>query len=361
MDNEYGLILGIAGLLIGMIFGVIVQRSRFCMTAVVSNYVILRDVRQLHTYLLAIFLAIGGVFILEYSGTVSIGSSIYRSPDIHWISAILGGLIFGIGAVMAGGCIGRILSLTGEGNLGGLLALLAISLGATVVYTGVLEPVRIWIYELGVIRTDKTSIIALLTFPPWIFGALILLMFVNVVRVSIKAHLASGFFIAGIGIGLLVIAGWWVTGSLATDEFSIQRPNSLTFSGPLVNTSLFVTVANQPQSLFGLMLVIGVLSGSFLSAVCARRFHITSLGSDSFIPIFNGGLLMGAGAILAGGCNIGQGLTGLSTLSIESVLVVISIFTGMYAGVKGLQYSEAHPSVWAHFRGLFYPLRHLVH
>ena len=344
MDNEYGLILSIAGLLMGMTLGFIVQRSRFCMTAIVSNYIILDDVRHLHAYLIAILFAIGGVFILEYSGTVSIGDSIYRSPDIHWVSAMIGGLLFGIGAVMAGGCIGKILTLTAEGNLGGLLALLAICLGATVVYSGVLEPVRIWIYEFGVIRTDETSLLSLSQIPSWGFMIFILFMFLSIVRNSIKNHTDKGFIITGIGIGILVIAGWWVTGSLAMDEFSTHRPSSLTFSGPLVNASLYLTVANQPQNVFGLMLIIGMLSGSFLSAIRTRCFHIIPPNPDSFIRIFNGGLLMGIGATMAGGCNIGQGLTGLSTLSVESMLAVICIFVGIYAGVKGLQYSEKRQS-----------------
>ena len=344
MDNEYGLILSIAGLLMGMILGFIIQRSRFCMTAIISNYIIFNDKRHLHTYLIAILFAIGGVFILEYSEIVSIGNSIYRSPNIHWASAIMGGGLFGIGAVMAGGCIGKILTLTAEGNLGGLLALLAICLGATVVYSGVLEPVRIWIYEFGVIRTDETSLLSLSQIPSWVFIIFILFMFLNIVQLNIKNHLDKGIIITGISIGTLVIAGWWVTGSLAMDEFSTHRPNSLTFSGPLVNASLYLTVASQPQNVFGLMLVIGMLSGSFLSAISARGFHIIPPNPDSFIRVFNGGLLMGVGATVAGGCNIGQGLTGLSTLSVESILVVISIFVGMYAGVKRLQHSEKHQS-----------------
>ena len=349
MDSENGLVLGIAGLVIGLILGGIVQRSRFCMTAVVSNYVILRDVRLLHTYCIAILLSMGGVFILEHSGVVSIGSSVYRSPDIHWLSSMLGGLIFGIGAVMAGGCIGRILTLTGEGNLSGLLALFAICLGATVVYTGVLEPVRIWIYQLGVIQTDDSSLLSMAQIPTWMFVVFLLFMFLSIFWTSVKNHLDMVFIITGIGIGLLVLAGWWVTGSLAADEFSVQRPSSLTFSGPLMNASLYLTVTSQPQNVFGFMLVIGVLCGSFISAISTRRFHIEPLNSNSVTRIFNGGLLMGVGATMAGGCNIGQGITGLSTLSVESILAVIFIFLGMYVGVKGLQYFEEHPLAWSDF------------
>ena len=104
MENEYNLLLGIAGTQIRLILAFIIQRSRFCMTAIVSNYILLRDVRQFHTYMIAIVIAISGVFFLETVGIVSIGDSAYRSPNIHLFSSIIGGLFFGIGAVMADGC-----------------------------------------------------------------------------------------------------------------------------------------------------------------------------------------------------------------------------------------------------------------
>ena len=361
MDTSFNLVLGISGLLCGASLGFIIQRSRFCMTAIVSNYVLLRDTRQFHTYMIAILIAIMGVFFLDYTGTVSINNSVYLRSDIHLLSSILGGLLFGIGAVMAGGCIGRILSLTGEGNLGALLALLTISLGATTVYTGALEPLRIWIYNIAVIDTDETSILTLTQLPVWQFILILLLMSSVAIYICCRNKLDRSFVFAGIGIGLLVITGWWVTGSLTVDEFSNQRPSSLTFSGPLVNASLYVTVGNDPQNLFGVMLVTGVLLGSLISSVSSGHFHITTINSDSFMRIFNGGVFMGVGAILAGGCNIGQGLTGLSTLSIQSILVVICIFTGMYAGVKWLQYKETHSSIWPIIQKYFTHGLHFSH
>jgi len=356
MDSELNIILALAGLVIGLVMGFVVQRSRFCMTAIVSNYVLLRDVRQFYTYLIAILLSIAGVLLLEYTGTVSIADSIYRSADIHWFSAILGGLMFGLGAIKAGGCIGRILTLTGEGNVGGLLALLAISLSATIVYTGVFEPLRVWVYDLAVIRTDETSMLNLSNIPLWVFLLCVLLALWMIIVSGYRKQLNFGYILVGMIIGLLVIAGWWVTGNLAMDDFSNQRPGSLTFSGPLSSMALYLTIGNEPQNFFSFMLIIGVLSGSFISAISSGHFRITQLAPDSFVRIFNGGLLMGIGAILAGGCNIGQGLTGLSTLSIESFLVVISIFTGMYAGVKWLQYTENHQSIWAGIRKQLYQI-----
>ena len=361
MDNELNLSLAIAGLVVGVIFGFIVQRSRFCMTAIVSNFVLMRDVRQFYTYLTAVLLAIIGVFYLELSEMVSIADSAYRSGGIHWLSAISGGLVFGLGSVMAGGCIGRVLALTGEGNLGGLLALLAISLSATVMYTGAFEPIRIWLYQLAVIQTEDASILHLLNTPLWLFISFLLPVSLMLVYMSYKRRIEIKHILVGGMLGLLVIVGWWITGNVGVDEFSVRRPASLTFSGPIAKVALSLTVGNEPQGIFGFTMVIGVVFGSFMSAVSSGHFRITHPSSDSFARIFNGGLLMGVGAMLAGGCNIGQGLTGVSTLSIESILVVVAIFIGMYAGVKWLQYKEDHSSIWNGIRKQFYQLSNQIH
>lgn len=350
MESEYNGLLIFIGLVCGITLGALIQRSRFCMTAIVSNYVLLRDVRQLHTYFIAVLFAISGVFFLESSGTVSIIDSSYRSADIHWFSVTLGGLIFGFGAVMAGGCIGRILTLTGEGNLGALLSLLAICLSATAVYTGLFEPLRVWAYQIGVIEMEDISLLSLLHLPSWLIAMVLAALCLKLFKIIHKNHMDINLVFTGIVLGLLVVVGWWVTGSLTADEFSMQQPTSLTFSGPLVNTSLYVTVGNEPKNIFGMMLVMGTLLGSFISALYSRQFRITPMNQDSFIRIFNGGLLMGIGATMAGGCNIGQGLSGLSTLSLESILAVICIFSGMYFGVKWLQFKMTNQSFLANIR-----------
>ncbi len=349
MDIETNSLLAISGLTVGLVLGIVIQRSRFCMTAVISNWVLMRDSRQLYIYLTAMSVAVIGTLLLENEGIVPIGNSVFRNASIHWLSVIIGGLIFGLGAVMAGGCIGRILVLTGEGNLGALLALLSIAIGATASYTGILEPLRIWVHELASYETTAgdASILAILSIPSWVFllGTAIFLMLIFIRRQfnAVPVHLIA----TGIIIGMLVVSGWWITGWLATDEFSMHRPASLTFAGPVTSTALYISIGNQPQNTFGIALMGGVLLGSFLSAFCCRSFRISPPEPTAILRILSGGMMMGMGAIMAGGCNIGQGLSGLSTLSLESILAVIFIFSGMFLGVKWLQYAEEHGSLWA--------------
>lgn len=352
MDTDT--LLAISGMFIGLLFGIVVQRSRFCMTAVVSNWILMRDTRQLHVYLIAVMVAMIGTLLLEQGGLVAIGDSAYRTSSISCLSLVLGGCMFGLGAVFAGGCIGRILVLTGEGNLGALLAMLTIALGATASYTGALESFRVWTHNLAALQLHpgESSILNLLGISSRLFVLTLFSILVWLIVRGRRNTVTLAIVITGVSIGTLVVAGWWVTGWLAMDEFSIQKPTSLTFAGPLANSALYLTNGNTPQNSFGVALFFGLVIGSLLSALLSRSFRLQAPEPSSILRILTGGFMMGVGAIMAGGCNIGQGLTGMSTLSVASILAAVAIFVGMFAGVKWLQYAEEHGSLWAFLRHL---------
>ena len=348
MDNEISMILAAGGLMIGLLFGALIQRSRFCMAAVVSNMVLMGDRRHLHAWLATMLVAVAGGFILESSGLVDISLSSYRNAHINVAGTLFGGMLFGIGAIFAGGCIGRVLTQTGEGNLGALLALLTLAFGATASYVGFIEPVRLWMDQLVSYQASSgdASISTLLNLPIWVPATAITVLIILYLYRHRDHDNSPRLLFAGAMVGLLVLAGWLLTGWLAVDEFSEMAPQSLTYSGPIASSALLLSIGNQPASLFGISMVTGTLLGSFLSAVLTHTFRLTPPNPASIGRILVGGFMMGAGAICAGGCNIGQGVTGLSTLSIESVLAVAAIFSGMYVGIKWLQFSENHGSLW---------------
>jgi len=348
MDNELNMTIVAGALIMGLIFGAVIQRSRFCMAAVVSNLVLMGDRRHLHAWMVTMLIAIAGGFILEFSGLVDISLSSYRDAHINIVGTLFGGMLFGIGAIFAGGCIGRVLTQTGEGNLGALLALLTLAFGATASYVGFIEPMRLWMDQLVSYQASSgdASISTLLNLPLWVPATVITLLIALYLYRHRRHDISPRLLFAGAVVGLLVLAGWLLTGWAAADEFTEMAPHSLTFSGPIASSSLLLTIGNMPASLFGVSLVAGTLLGSFLSAVLTRTFRVTPPNPASIGRILAGGFMMGTGAICAGGCNIGQGVTGLSTLSIESVFAVVAIFAGMYVGVKWLQYSENHGYLW---------------
>ena len=343
------------GLTLGLIFGVVVQKSGFCMSAVVSNFVLMRDCRQIHAFLAALCVAVAGTQLLAYTGLVDIGESAYLASKMDWSGAILGGLLFGFGTMLAGGCIGRTVVRVGEGNISAIIALSAMAVAAVMTMYGPLEPYRIWLYQSTVfdLPAELITIPGLVDLPTEIFIILFAGVCMAVVLVTGKNNRSSGLIVSGVILGLLIVAGWCVTGCLSQDLFSLHRPSSLTYAGPLANSSYMLATGSilSEGALFGFTLLSGTLLGSFFTASTTGTFRWVKPETHHLSHVVFGGLLMGVGAIMAGGCNIGNGLSGLSVLSVHSLIAVIAIFFGMRLGVSWLMRTEVQqkPDHWYSF------------
>jgi hypothetical protein len=148
---------------------------------------------------------------------------------------------------------------------------------------------------------------------------------------------------AGIVIGVLVVMGWFVTGYLSQDDFSTHGAASITVAGPLARATVFLTTGSLPDYGFSVSVLIGIVAGGFASAVATRSFHLVIPDAQHLTHLLAGGALMGLGAICAGGCNIGNGLTGMSTGSIRPLTAVVAIVAGMLLGMALLARTEKAP------------------
>ena len=342
VDEALQFRLAVGALMIGVLFGVVAQRSRFCMVAALSNWSLMRDYRQAHAYLVAIAVALLGTQALELQFGVAIADSGFRVGTLDWVAALTGGLIFGVGAMLAGGCAGRTLVRSAEGNLGSLIALVGFAIAAMATLFGVLQPLRAWIRQSALpLASGDASVAAILEIPAWWIVAGVLVVVALLVLLTGRRTRSPWTIVAGAVIGLLVAAGWWLTGNFAYDEFDPSPPLSLTFSGPLARATLYVTAQITTGTHFGLFLIPGVLLGAFASAVVGREFHWVRPDASRVGAFMIGGVLMGVGAILAGGCNIGHGLSGLSTLSVQAVIAVTGIIVGMRLMLAWMQWRGA--------------------
>jgi len=331
------------GLAIGALFGVIVQRYRFCVVAAVGNSLLIRDHRQLLAFALAWAVAIGGTAALELTGTVDIAQASYRNGRLDWLGASFGGLVFGIGATLAGGCAIRTLTRTAEGNLNGLLALIVFALAAGITQFGILAGPRIGLAaatQLGLPGNDA-GLAAVTGLDPTLVAVLVVLALLVLVAWLYRRTREPAMLLAGALVGGGVVAGWYVTGRLAQDPFFPTPPGGVTVSGPLARLSNLVTAGDLPLFSFAMAFVVGVLVAAFLYALLTRRFHIVHLRGESAPRIVVGAALMGIGATFAAGCNIGQGLSGVSTLSVESLLAVTGIVLGIGLAVAWLDRRES--------------------
>ncbi|MEN8167515.1 MAG: YeeE/YedE family protein [Pseudomonadota bacterium] len=343
MLDEINLWVSGGGLLLGLLFGVVSQRSRFCVVAAASNLVLLRDYRYLHAYLAALGIALLGTGLLETLQWVDIGASSYRNASLNWLGALGGGLVFGMGSILAGGCASRTVVRAAEGNLGALASLLTFALVGMATLFGVLEPLRGWLVNATAIPLDRgrSSLSDLFGLPLWLLPLLFSLLCVAIILSSGNWRQHWRLILAGSLIGLILIGGWWVTGVAGQDDFSETAPSSLAMAGPLARGTVYLTTGQITGSGFALFLILGFLLGAFASALVAREFRWVSPAGNRMGAYLAGGAMMGGGAMLAGGCNIGQGLTGVATLSIQSLIALVGIVLGMLLTIMQMQSVEA--------------------
>lgn len=326
------------GLAVGAVFAVIVQRFRFCLVAGTSNLLLIKDYRQAIAFATALLVAITGTQLLEITGTVAIADSSYRNNTLDWFGATFGGFIFGIGSTLAGGCITRTLVRTMEGSIHSLIALFSFSIVAAITQFGFLETLRVYLTNTTAIElSTDAGIASLLSLSPWLILAVVVIGLLVFIIHSWKRSPDITMLIAGLTIGLLVVFSWYVTGFLAQDDFNPIKPSAMTMSGPLARFGYILISGRISDVSFSILFVIGAAVFSLLLAFTRRQFKITAPGKGMAKIALLGGTLMGAGAIMAYGCNIGQGLSGTSTLSLESLLAVIGMITGVSATTKWME------------------------
>jgi uncharacterized membrane protein YedE/YeeE len=345
--------LAIGGLGIGFIFGWIVNRTNFCTMGSISDFVSFGDFRRFRSWVLAAAVATLGGQLLVAADIVSLPKSMYLTTNLNWLGNLLGGLMFGFGMVLAGGCASKNLARAGGGDLRSLITLLVVGVSAYVTIGGLLGPVRNWLeqataFDLASLRLQTQSLGAVVG---WLTGLSVASADAAVAIVFGVAALAycfrdEGFRTSpthvwsGIGIGLCVLAGWALTG-LAFDELSAKptSPVSLTYVRPAGDTLEWLqrfTADRVPG--FGVATVLGTVLGAFVAAWAMGRFRITtySNASDTVRNLAGAGL-MGVGGVMALGCTIGQGITGVSTLAIGSFLTFAAIVVGGIAGIKYME------------------------
>lgn len=341
------------GFLIGLVFGAIVYRTNFCTMGSISDFVTFGDFRRFRSWILASTVALIGTQSIAALGVVSLTQSMYLGSGFNWLGYTAGGLMFGFGMVLAGGCASKNLVRAGGGDLRALVVLLVVGFASYVAIGGLLGPIRAsleqWTaIELGTFGLKTQG-----------FGELAA-KFAGVTReradLWMTAALATaglaycikdpGFrsspmhLLGGIGVGLCVVAGWALTG-LAFDEMA-ARPvptQSLTFVRPTGDTIEWLQrFTAQPMPGFGIATVLGTVTGSGIAAVSSGRFRVTGFGGAADTGrSLAGAVLMGFGGVLALGCTVGQAIAGVSTLALGSFVTFAAI---VFGGIQGMRYME---------------------
>jgi len=349
---------------LAMLLGAIIHKTNFCTMGSVSDLVNMGDTSRLRAWLFAITTAMLGVLIMEGTGAVDLSMTMppYRSSNFDWLRYILGGTMFGIGMTLGSGCINKTLIRVGGGNLKSLLVLF---LGGIMAYLMTMTnfyhyAFHLWInptaIELSNFDINSQQLSAVIA---GIAGVSDTGLFHYSVGGIVVAALlfwifkSSGFrgnrdnVLGGLGVGLLVVAAWYLTGGPLGQEaieevsFMDEPPRgvgvmSLTFVNPMGETLNFIAHPTQISLFtFGVSILLGAIFGSFVYAIFTRRFHFEWFSSwKDFFRHAIGGILMGTGGVLAMGCTIGQGVTGMSTMALGSVLAFGTFIFGSALTMK---------------------------
>lgn len=339
------------GLAIGIVLGLAGQSSRFCVRGAIADWMHFRGRARYLSWFIAVAVAAVGIQALISGGLFEPARTVAWSSRFVWLSYIVGGLLFGFGMVLAGGCPQRSLVKAGEGNLRSLVVLILTALVAMMTLKGVFAQFRAGVLDSVAITLagpqDFGSLAA--SVAPVTAGALRWVLAIALLALAVglawrsRAAMQPAHWIGAIVVGLLVPAAFLLTGYIgfvaehpetlepAWLGTQSRRPEGLSFSAPLANGIDLLTLWSDKSTVatFGVMLTLGVLAGSFASARMRGKFKLESFRTPGdLLSHMAGAGLMGFGGVTAVGCSIGQGVTGLAMLSAGSVLAVSSMVAG---------------------------------
>ncbi|MCW8917018.1 MAG: YeeE/YedE family protein [Magnetovibrio sp.] len=345
-----------AGFIAGIVFGATANKTNFCTMGGVSDMVLMGDTNRFRAWMLAIAVAILGTQSLHMMEMIDLtlspadGGAIYLTSSLGWPGAILGGLLFGYGMTMAGGCGNKTLVRLGAGNLKSIVVVLVMGVTAYMTLRGLFGLARL---ELEAFNTDLSAMglesQSMVEMVAAMVGseteslrlAVTLVFAVAIIAYCFKDAEFRGSKVDIIGaiiIGLLVPTGWYITGVLGADDFEPTPLFSFTFVAPSAESIQYLMTYTGSTINFGISAVGGVIVGSFLMAIMTKSFHIEAFsGADDMKSHMFGAVMMGIGGVLALGCTIGQGLTGMSTLALGSLIALASIIAGAVWGLKALE------------------------
>ncbi|ETA52671.1 YeeE/YedE family protein [Ponticoccus alexandrii] len=309
-------------LIVGALFGVLAERTKFCF----RRSLVGEDHRQaMGVWLTALVVAILGTQGAVALGLIDFSDHRFMASGLPVVAIVAGGLMFGAGMVLTRGCISRLTVLSATGNLRAVTVLVVFAIAAHATLKGVLAPVRT---TLGAWTLDLGETVSLANLPGGaaVWSALLALA-------ALAYALRSGNrplpLIGAALLGALVPLAWVGTGYILYDDFDPIALQSLSFTSPWADTLFWTIASSSIPAGFGVGLVGGVLAGSLLSALAARRFTWQSFTAPRETGRYlTGAVLMGVGGVLAGGCTVGAGLAGIPTLSFAALLALAAIATG---------------------------------
>ena len=330
----------------GLLLGFITQRTHFCTMGAISDVVHMGDWTRVRQWVCAVGVAMIGFAALSDLGLINPLKTLYASARLMWLSTLVGGFMFGYGMVIASGCGNKTLVRIGGGNLKSVVVFVVMGVSAFATLKGITAVLRASTVDTLFVDMPSGANLSVLGIPSlgYVLGAALL--------VAVLRHPEFWSFdslLAGFGVGGLVVAMWWVSGHLgfvsehpetldavylATNSGRIEALNFVAPAAYTLDWLMFYSDASKVLTA-GVAAVAGVLVGAFASAIQTQTFRWEGFANPRDLgQHLVGSVLMGVGGVTAMGCTFGQGLSGISTLSLNSVVALAAIVLGAVVSLR---------------------------
>ncbi len=346
-----------AAFILSAVFGAIAQRTHFCTMGAVSDVVNMGDWTRMRQWGLAVAVAMIGFSVLAATGQIDPSKTLYASNRLLWLSAVVGGLMFGFGMVLASGCGSKTLVRVGGGSLKSLIVLIVMGVAAFATLKGVTAVLRVATVDQvainfvagSAISNWAASLFGIETRVAGLLSAGLLGGALGIWALRGRNFLQADNLLAGFGIGAVIVGMWWVSGHLGyvpehpdtlQEAFlatNSGRAEALSFVAPVAYTVDWLMFFSDKTKLLtlGIASVGGVMAGSAVVAVITKTFRWEGFGSTEDVANhLVGAVLMGVGGVAAMGCTVGQGLSGIASLSAMSFIAVAAIMAGAVAALR---------------------------
>nr|CAA6819898.1 MAG: PROBABLE TRANSMEMBRANE PROTEIN [uncultured Thiotrichaceae bacterium] len=369
----------VAGFVLAFIMGAVANKTNFCTMGAVSDWVNMGDLGRFRSWLLAIAVALIGVVLLEVAGLVQADGSFppYRAGNLVWLENLLGGLLFGIGMTLASGCGNKCLVRIGGGNIKSIFVFLVIAVIAyfmvvpfpgtdATLYSTLFYP---WMSPLSISLENGQDLGSMISGAEGalntrlIIGLVLGVVLIGFAFKSADFRGSSDHIWGGVLIGLCVLGAWYISSNIMVDadgdavrladyygewDMLAESDEGKPASGAGLNSQSFTFINPMGQAFgygvsgfnsalltFGIMAFFGIVAGSLFWSIMTKTFRIEWFANiGDFVTHLVGAVLMGFGGVLAMGCTIGQGITGISTLALGSFITFVAIVLGSAITMK---------------------------
>ncbi len=345
---------------IGFLFGFVLQKGDLCGASAFSEVLLMKDNRKVIGLWTVIVVAMVGFALLDLAGWVKL-----NPKPLFYLSYVVGGVLFGVGMVLAGGCVSGCLYKAGTGNLNSIVALLGIPLGVMAVEFGPLHSLHTSLRGY-LIRTADGGVItlpSLFGLPFWLI-AIVFALGTVAVAIAFRSKKSSSEptnpsegpwlerwltrswtpWRAGLAVGILMVPAYLSSAAsgrnypLGVTHGVMQAELLLVDQGfnNVWTTSAPKTTATPPPSgkkvvWWLIALVSSMVLGSWVSGRLSGQTKLKPKPPDEVLVAILGGFLVGIGAAFAGGCVVGNIMSGWALMSVGTILFGVVVIVSNWA------------------------------